>query len=296
MSLPKGNFDVDVAGGVLHVGTFGSGPKPLLAIHGITANHTSMHPLGDALDRDYTVIAPDLRGRGRSANITGPFGMAAHADDMIRVLDHLAIDSVDVLGHSMGAFVAIVLAHRAPDRVRRLILVDGGLPLDLPPELTSLPVDELVTAVIGPALQRLDMTFESVEAYLDFWKPHPALAEDWNHYIEEHYTYDLVGAPPELRSSVNKEAILHDGGSELKEPDVATALESFAHPAFLIRAERGLFNQIPPLYTDEYASQWTEKLPTLRTKLVEGVNHYTIGLSERGIADVAAVVRQEAWD
>jgi pimeloyl-ACP methyl ester carboxylesterase len=291
--MVRGNVDIAVPGGTLHAETFGDGARRLLAIHGITANHLSMKPLADALGDDFTVIAPDLRGRGGSGNITGPFGMASHADDMVALLDHLGIDKIDVLGHSMGGFVSLVLAHRAPERVGRIILVDGGIPLDLPPELAALPVEELVTAVIGPALQRLDMTFESPEAYLEFWKPHPALAEDWNTYIEDHYRYDLVPAGDGFRSGVNKEAILADGGSELKEPDVANALESFSHETYLLRAERGLFNQVPPLYTDDYVAGWTAKLPTLREKLVADTNHYTIGLSEKGAAAIADVVRSE---
>ena len=287
-------FDVAVPGGSLHVGRYGNGPKTLLAVHGITANHTSMHGLADALGEEYTVIAPDLRGRGRSANILGPFGMAAHADDMVAVLDHVGIEKIDVLGHSMGGFVVLVMAHRAPDRVGRVILLDGGIPLDLGP-LAELPVEDLVKAIIGPALERLAMTFESVDAYLEFWKPHPALAEDWNAYIEEHYAYDLVGSAPELRSSVNAEAVLADGGSELKEPDVTNALVDFKHPAYLLRAPRGLFDQVPPLYTDEHIAEWTQKLPTLREAVVPDVNHYTIGLSERGVKAIADVVRED-WN
>jgi lipase len=285
--------ELKVSGGTLHVGTFGfgDGPAKVLAIHGITANHTSMHALSDALGDEYTVIAPDLRGRGKSNNITGPFGMAAHADDMVAVLDHFGIDKIDVLGHSMGGFVAIVLAHRAPDRVRRLILVDGGMPLDLPEALASLPADELITAIIGPALQRLDMTFESPEAYLDFWRPHPALADDWNDYVEEHYRYDLVKDGDTYRSSVNKEAIITDGGSELREDDVARALEGFKHPAFLLRAPRGLFNQVPPLYTNEYTAGLVERYTNMREKVVEDTNHYTIGFTERGATALAEVIR-----
>ena len=295
MTMPYETLDVAVEGGTLHVGRYGSGARTLLALHGITANHTSMHVLADSLG-DFTVIAPDLRGRGKSANVTGPFGMAAHADDMVAVLNELGIDRTDVLGHSMGGFIALVLADRAPERVSRVILVDGGIPLDLPDELTKLPADDLVKAVIGPALERLRMTFESIDAYLDFWRPHPALADDWNGYIEDHYTYDLVGDPPNLRSGVREDAVLIDGGSELKEPEVREALDGITHPMYLLRAERGLFNQVPPLYTDEYIEQWKSKLPTLREELVRNVNHYTIGLTERGTKAIADVVRRDPWD
>ena len=45
------------------------------------------------------------------------------------MLDHLQVDQAVVVGHSMGGFVAVVLAHHHPERVRRLVLIDGGLPL-----------------------------------------------------------------------------------------------------------------------------------------------------------------------
>jgi lipase len=293
MTIAYESFDIEVPGGRLHVGKYGTGPNVLLAAHGITANHTSFKLLAETLGDDFTVVAPDLRGRGKSANITGPFGMRAHADDVAAVLDHLGLKNVLMLGHSMGGFVAIVTAHRYPDHVRRLILLDGGLPLDLGP-LNDLPGEQIVQAVIGPALDRLRMTFPSVEAYLDFWRPHPALAEDWNSYVEEHYAYDLVGEPPELRSGVREDAVLRDGTDQLKESDVVDAVEDLKHPTTLVRAPRGLMNQIPPLYGDEAVAGWLEKLPTLRDVFVDDVNHYTLGFSERGAKAVADVVREEA--
>jgi lipase len=293
MTIPYETFDIDVPGGTLHSGKYGSGPNVLLAVHGITANHTSMKLLAEMLGDDFTVISPDLRGRGRSAHITGPFGMRAHADDMPALLDHIGLTDVLMLGHSMGGFVAVVTAHRHPERIRRLILVDGGLPLDLGP-LNDLPGEEIVQAVIGPALDRLRMTFPSLEAYLDFWRPHPALADDWNVYIEEHYAYDLVGEAPDLRSGVCEDAVLRDGTDQLKEADVLDAIDGLKHPTTLVRAPRGLQNQVPPLYPDDAVAGWLAKLPTLRDVFVDDVNHYTIGFSERGAKALADVVREEA--
>ena len=289
--IPYDSVEVPVEGGTLHVGRYGRGPQVLLAAHGITANHTEFHLLAETLGDDFTVVAPDLRGRGNSRNISGPFGMAAHADDVVAVLDQLGIDRAPLLGHSMGGFVAVVTAHRSPERITELILVDGGLPLDLGP-LNDLPADELVQAVIGPALERLDMTFASPEAYFEFWRPHPALADDWNAYVEEHYAYDLVGRSPEMRSGVSKEAVITDGGDQLKNDDVRRAVANLTHRTVLVRAPRGLFNQEPPLYTDDAAAMWREQLPGLRDVLVPDVNHYTILLSERGAKAVADVVRE----
>lgn len=289
-------FGVNVPGGTLHVGRWGKGERTLIAIHGITANHLSMNPLADQLGDDYTVIAPDLRGRAGSFEVPGPAGMARHADDVVAVMDHAGIADAVVLGHSMGGFVAVVLAHKAPDRVRSLVLLDGGIPLELPPPLADMEVEELTRAIIGPSLDRLKMTFESADAYIDFWRPHPALADEWNDYVEAHYRYDIGGEPPEMRTRVSEEIILQDAGSELKQPDVTEALEAMKHPAVLVRAPRGLFNQVPPLYPDGSFDVWREKLPGFRDVLVDDTNHFTIGLTERGAKAVAAVVRGEFKD
>lgn len=58
------------------------------------------------------------------------------------------------------------------------------------------------------------------------------------------------------------------------------------------RWERGILDQEPPLYPDVAVQPWLERLPTLRTVMVDGVNHYTIALAERGAKAVAEVTRR----
>jgi pimeloyl-ACP methyl ester carboxylesterase len=284
-------FDVEVPGGSLHVGRWGTGERVIVAAHGITGNHLGMHPLADQLGNDFTVIAPDLRGRGGSFEVKGPAGMARHADDIVAVMDHAGVDDAVVLGHSMGGFVAVVLAHRAPERVRSLVLVDGGIPLDLPPALAELSVEELTRAIIGPSLDRLRMTFASADAYIDFWRPHPALADAWNDYIEAHYRYDIGGTPPEMRPRVSEEIILQDAGSELAQPDVTEALTDLKHPVVFLRAPRGLFNREPPLYVDSSLDQWRERLPGFRDFVIPDTNHFTILMTPSGARQVAEIIQ-----
>jgi lipase len=287
------SFAVEVDGGTLHVGRWGSGRPPVVvAAHGVTATHRAFRALAEQLGEEVTLLAPDLRGRGRSNRVTGPFSMAAHADDLVAVLDHAGVQRATVVGHSMGGFVAVVAAHRHPQRVERLVLVDGGLPLDLGP-LAGRPVDQIVAAVIGPALQRLRMTFPSTAAYLDFWRRHPALAGDWNHYCEDAYTYDLEGEGTELRSGVREAAVLADADSQLLSDDIPAALRALRHPAVLLRAPAGMLGAEPGLYPDAWLADWEGRLAGLRTALVEGVNHYTILLTERGASAVARQVREE---
>lgn len=160
--------EVEVEGGQLHAGIWGDRGPVILCSHGITANHISFQTLADRMGGEFQLIAPDHRGRGRSCDIVGPWGMKAHAADMVALLDALSLERADLMvGHSMGAFIAVVAQAEYPQRVGALLLVDGGLPLfdEIPPGVSS---EQLVHAIIGPAMARLDMRFASADAYLDF--------------------------------------------------------------------------------------------------------------------------------
>ena len=287
--MPYEAFDVEVPGGTIRVGRWGRGPDVVIAAHGLTATHVTFEALADQLGDQVTLLAPDLRGRGRSA-AGAPYGMAAHADDLVAVLDHCLVQRALVVGHSMGGFAAVVAADRHPDRVAGLVLIDGGMPLDLS-ALAGLPVEQVVRAITGPALDRLRMTFPSREAYLDYWRAHPALAADWNEYIERGYSYDLVSAASGLVSSVSEEAVLEDSASELRSGDVELALRRLALPVVLVRAPLGMFGAEPPLYPDPTVAAARARVRQLADVLVPGVNHYTILLTKRGATAVADVIR-----
>jgi pimeloyl-ACP methyl ester carboxylesterase len=250
----------------------------------------SLVPVARQLGDDFSLIAPDLRGRGASASLPGPFGMAAHAADCAAVLDHLGAGPVTVVGESMGGFVGVVLAARRPDLVDRLVLVDGGLPLPVP---EGIDVDTMIDAVLGPAVARLRQTFESVEAYLDFWRVHPALQEDWSDDIEAYLRYDLTGEPPTLRSRVSEAAVRADGAENLVDPGlVPDALASLQCDVTMLRATRGLLNQVPPLYPDEVVEPWRAVVPRFADEVIDDTNHYTIAFGERGAKTVADHVRR----
>ncbi len=116
---PYRTFDLPVTGGTLHTAVWGTQGPVVLCSHGLTANHTEFQALADQLGDEFRVIAPDHRGRGRSCDITGPWGMAAHATDLVALLDHLGIRKVDLLlGHSMGGFVAAITAPGSASSMR----------------------------------------------------------------------------------------------------------------------------------------------------------------------------------
>jgi 3-oxoadipate enol-lactonase len=100
----------------------GMGPV-LVLLHGFPHDHTLWTAQLAALGRQARVVAPDLAGFGGSAP-NGEATMDAYADDVVRLLDHLAIEDAVVCGLSMGGYVALALWRRHPARVRALVLAD----------------------------------------------------------------------------------------------------------------------------------------------------------------------------
>jgi pimeloyl-ACP methyl ester carboxylesterase len=272
-------LDVPVAGGTLRTAVWSGTGAPVLAIHGITSSSRSWPFLADALDTP--VFAPDLRGRGRSNHLPGPVGMARHAEDCAAVVEAAGGTPVVVVGHSMGGFVAEVLAARRPELVAGLVLVDGGLPFP--------PVDETsVLAGLQPIKQRLQASYTR-EEYRDWFRNHPAFARDWTPEAEEYADYDLPESPG--RPAADPEAVEADQLDMVTGTAFAEALDRAQPPRVFLHASRGFADDPPGLYpqpvVDEYAARW----PDLDVRHVPDVNHYTIVLSRRGADAVAQAVR-----
>lgn len=281
------SIEVPVDRGTVHALVWGSAPSTLMCLHGVTASAVSFQALADRLADRFTVVAPDLRGRGRSNDLPGPYGMAAHAADVVATLDRLGASSAALLGHSMGGYVAVQTAVRHADRVERLHLIDGGLPLEVP---DGLEPDAIVAAVLGPALERLRRTFPSQEDYHDFWREHPAfIGETWTNYLADYFDADLTGNPPELRSRVSEAAVMADGRDQLVNTDLARLVELDC-PVSLVRAPRNLLDEPTPLFPDAIVEQTRSRLPQLVDRIVPDVNHYTLLLSPRGADAIAASV------
>lgn len=119
---------IDLGGPRIAVDRLGpEGREPILFLHGLGAasthdlRPTAMHPLLAGRER----VLLDLPGFGRStAPAAWPATLEAHATIVIAVLDRLGLETVDLVGHSMGGDVSILVATAAPDRVHRLIVAE----------------------------------------------------------------------------------------------------------------------------------------------------------------------------
>jgi aminoacrylate hydrolase len=107
----------------VHYEIAGEGP-PLLLIAGTASDNASWGPLLPRLDGRQLIMI-DNRGSGRT-KVEGPIEITEMADDCAALLAHLGLDAVDVVGHSLGGFIGLLLAVRHPTQVRRLVTMGSG--------------------------------------------------------------------------------------------------------------------------------------------------------------------------
>jgi len=101
----------------------GSG-EPLILLHAFPLDGRMWLAQRDELAGSARIIVPDLRGFGRSVDLPPAQSIDDYADDVVALLDKLRIERATVVGLSMGGYVALALARRAPHRLARLGLAD----------------------------------------------------------------------------------------------------------------------------------------------------------------------------
>lgn len=272
----------------------GSGAPVVLAVHGLAANRATWRAVGRALGDDVCLLAPDLRGRGASRDLGPPYGITLHVDDLVELLDHLAVERAVVVGSSMGCYVGAALARLHPGRVQALVLVDALLPRPMP---SSVDLDAALDddPVVGGVLARLAVTAASADGYRGVWRGHPAFAgtgiaaEDVDAYSDA----DMAEPGPPFRSAARPDAIRGDARELRQNPIVRDAVEHVACPVWVLRATRGLRNEetpfVPAADIDAYVARHPDRQVSVEE--VADTNHFSIALSGHGASAVAAAIR-----
>ena len=110
----------------VHVLDWGGDGTPMLALHGLASSGHWYRRVAPYLCQEYRIVAPDQRGHGATTQAPTGYDWQTLAEDAVRVLDHFEMERAVVLGHSWGGHVSSNLAMRFPDRVSRLVMIDGG--------------------------------------------------------------------------------------------------------------------------------------------------------------------------
>src|SRR6266567_4462063 len=127
----------DVNGIHLYYETLGTG-GPLILLHGGLGSGEMFGPTLPALSKHHQVIVVDLQGHGHTADIDRPIDIRLMADDIAALIDHLKLDKPDVVGYSLGGGVALQLAFKYPDKIRRLVAMSANFRRDaIPAEMLA---------------------------------------------------------------------------------------------------------------------------------------------------------------
>lgn len=244
----------------------GSG-LPVLCIHGLAANGLCWAPMASALVPDFTLMAMDLRGRGLSDKPAQGYSLDHHVRDLGGVLDSLNLDRIALMGHSLGAFIALAFAARRPERVDRLVLVDGGGTLEQAQW-------DRVAAAIKPSLERLGRVFPSFEAYLRPLKETPYL-QPWSEAIETYFRYDVEFAAGGVRSKINPAHIAEETRN-LRRETPSGYYSRVRCPVLILRATRGILCAEDLVLPKTAVAAMLAAMPQAACVSVEPSDHYSI--------------------
>lgn len=266
----------------LHALEQAGGTPALVFLPGLTANLRAFDALIAAgLSPRFRTVAIDFRGRGLSDKPASGYAMADYAADVLAVMDALGIAQAAFVGHSFGAFVGMMVAAAAPERLRCMVILDSSHLL-IRPETVPL---------IKASLDRLDRQWASLDAYLADMRQMPYLNGRWDRDVERYFTADVEDlgdgrVQPRTRSDIISQTI--DGQFDVDWGSVAAAL---THPTLLLNAVDPLGPPgAPVLLPPDVARATAEILPNCRYQAVTG-NHYTMIFGDNA-AQLTAVIAE----
>ena len=239
----------------------GDGPV-LLLLHGIAGSSETWIPAMELLQTDYTVVAPDFLGHGRSAKPGGDYSLGNFANLMRDLLVVLGVERVTVIGQSFGGGVAMQFAYQFPDRCERLVLVDaGGLGREVNwiLRLVTLPAAEYLMPVLFPSFaQRWGdpvvrladrIGLRSVPA-MEIWRSYRSLT-------------DAEGRQAFVRTM---RSVIDPGGQSISAIDRLYLTERV--PTLIVWGQK---DRIIPI---SHAYQALEAAPHSRLEIMPGVGHF----------------------
>ena len=274
------DFDVATRHGRLRVRQFGVRPAvATICLPGLASNSRVYDALGEYCEaRRGGIIAVDLRGRGWS-EITPPgtYGWEQHAGDVFDIADALEIERFTIVGHSMGAFVAMTAASLpGKARIARIVLIDG----------LGIPSHSAVAAIVA-GLARLQGTFASADAYVAAVRA-SGLVTPWNVYWDRHYRYDLIDGAGGLRPRTDAGAVREDVAYGARR-DVRALWAGLTEPILVVRASVPLGAADGFVVTRDDYDAFLRAHPNAQGVEV-AANHYGIAVDQQTLAAIETFV------
>ena len=255
----------------------GSG-KPILCIHGITANCRCWDVIASSLAPENNILAMDLRGRGLSDKPSSGYSMQHHIRDIFCLLDDLKQERITLMGHSLGAFISLAFAANYPERSEEIILMDGG------GQLTQDQWDN-VTLAIKPSLERLGQVFPTFDAYVQIMKLAPFL-QPWSQALEDYFQYESEAVEGGVRSRINP-ANIQEEVKNIQQEVPSKYYPKVTCPVLILRATNGILSNDDLVLPESAVDRMVSEIPDARRIDIKGTNHFSILLQPNETRDQA---------
>jgi pimeloyl-ACP methyl ester carboxylesterase len=265
------------------------GKPTVLLIHGLTGTSRWWSPVIARLPEEVGVIAPDLRGRGQSWETPGPYDLSSMAADLSHCLNHFEIPTATIAGYSMGAWMATVYGTTRHRRVKALVLVDGGVRVEVGAHSDQ---DAVINMMFGSSMNRLEMTFDSEDAYLQHWRNHPALAGRWTAQLDRVFDYDIEpGWRGGYQVRANRKAVAAGATDILFDEQTIKAVNELVMPTRLLIVDHGMLDERGGFVSDANAADAASRNPNLSVEKLRDLNHFTVLLGAGANQVASAIVR-----
>lgn len=241
--------------------------KPILCIHGITANCRCWDVIASALARRHRVLAMDLRGRGFSDKPSTGYSLENHVRDIHCLLDDIGLDSAVLIGHSLGAYISLAFAAQHRERAEGLILMDGG------GQLTQDQWDDISTA-IKPSLDRLGQVFPSFDVYVEVMKQAPFL-QPWSPAIEGYFRYEVEEVEGGVRSRIQPAHIQEEAGN-IRQVNATAFYPMVSCAVLILRATEGILRHDDVVLPEAAVQRMVRDIPNAKRVDIKGTNHFSI--------------------
>lgn len=251
----------------IHVVDYGGCGETIILIHGLTANARFWDAIATRLMSNNRVIAFDLRGRGDSEKPFEGYDVMTHANDIQALYNRYGFEKATLIGHSLGAMIAVCFAGTYPEKVNKLVLIDGGE--DLHPEVAQL---------LTPSIARLDKEYNSFSEYITALK-NISFFQDWNDYVEQYFYADVHHLENgNVKPKALKMAIMAELDS-LQKTSINDFHSTISAPTLILYAPHCLYHPSAYLISKEKGQQLAACLPCSRFVEIKEANHFSIVFS-----------------
>src|SRR5438270_3332411 len=265
--------------GALQVESTGPDDGPVVfGLPGLSANLRSFDLLADrCASLGMRFVALDMRGRGLSEDTgAGTYGWPSHARDVLHVARLFDAPVFSVVGWSMGAYVAMEVARRAPGCLRHVVLIDAVG-----------PVDEAVERLVRASAERLGSVYPSPGVYLERARGLGTIAP-WSDFWDAYFLYDLMEVEGEgVRPRTSRTAGMEDLEYGARH-DASELWRHLTMPTLLVRATQPMH---PELGGHVIAPELLERFRTeaSHAETVEvPVNHYSVAAHPEALDRIAS--------